>query len=80
MTVEMPWVEIGVEVVDNDFDNFIVLEHKWIDVAVDDWVARVIGTNTQTGVEGRHICADVCTSIYAKAKELSFSKDRFSFW
>jgi hypothetical protein len=35
MAVEMPWMKVGVEIVDDDLDDLIVLHNKGVNMAVD---------------------------------------------
>lgn len=63
MSVKMPWVQVGVLVVDDDFDNLVVLEDEWIHIAVDDFVGRVVSTNAQSSVQRWHIRADICAVV-----------------
>jgi hypothetical protein len=66
VAVQVPRVQIVVVVVDNDFDNIVVLHHEWVNLAVDLGVGGELGANGVGGVKCWDLRRHVGLVVYSE--------------
>lgn len=72
MAVEVPGVEVGVAVVDDDFDDVVVLYYYGVDLAIDEGVGDVFFWEGEGGVESRDFLAEVSFAVDREAARCKF--------